>query len=392
MRGWIVALLLSLSACSGSEALIRPAVPAQAPWQITDPRAFDLKMPDDLFRGRLAAYPDIDRCHTQGLEIIDDQIVISCTLFNQRFKTRQSFVAESLILKAPLRMIEKPDLTATPTWQMTSLTETVPADESPRIARSLLATLPEPIAWLIKRLYAPETIEYTMGHPSGLHYDPQLDRLWVSNAVYGPKSYSHLRQLDPQTLRPKASQPTVAIRDHLGTVLGLSKHLVLSTAWGSPHTFRLIDTKNKRSRILQLATDDEVHYQDCDLWDAKTFFCVGNRVRERGFLHEARGRLHVIHINGQGYEDLELNHGGGVVWRRTDRLDSLDLGERLFYYIEGIGDVEQGPLNKYGEFRTPLPLSQEGFAVSPDQHYVYFLPADLPRGKLIRMTLQRPSP
>lgn len=391
MYGWGLGLLLLLfSACSGTEALIRQEAPRTAPWQISEPRAFDLKMPPDLFRGRLAQYPQLDRCHTQGLEIIDDQLVISCSLSNPRFKTRQSFTAESLLLSAPLAAIEAQDGSPSPTWQIVSLTEPVPTTENPRIAKTLLASLPKPLAWFIEAFYAPESLQYMMGHPSGLYYDTDRGLLWVSNAVYGPRTYSQLQPLNPQTLQPVTTSSILAIRDHLGSVVALSDHLLLSTAWGDPQNFRLIDVATKRSRLLPLTTDDLTHYQDCDRWNEDTLFCVGKRLQKNGVMHAVQGRLHVFRITGHNFDDLQLEHRGAVTWRQKDRFDTIDLGHRLFYYIEGIGDIEHGPLNRYGEFRTAVPLSQEGFAIGPDRRTVYFLPDDLPFGKLVRMEL-RPS-
>lgn len=391
MRGYLLACLLLLGACSGSEALVRPTQPTTAPWRITDPRAFALKMPDELFRGRLAQYPSVDRCHTQGLAIVDGQVVISCAMSNPRYKSRQSFAATSLVMSAPLDKIEDDTDTIIP-WQVVNLTETVPLTESPRIAQALLSQLPEPVAWFIQWFYAPEKFAFKMGHPSGLSYDAQAAGLWVSNAVYGPNTYSRLRRLDPHTLRPEGGEHAMAVRDHLGAVLALPHHLLLTSAWGDPKNFRLFDMENKRSRLLSLSTDDVVHYQDCDRWDTQTILCVGKQVHTTGIMHENRGRLHAIHIKGDSYDDLALEDRGAIEWHQADRLDTIDLGQRLYYYIEGLGDIEQGPLNHYGDFQTTASLGQEGFAVGPDHDYVYFLPADLPAGKLIRMRLESTNP
>lgn len=66
---------------------------------LTEPKAFPIGMDPTLFEADvLTQYPDIKSCHTQGIEIVEDQILLSCTLFGS--SVDRDVNAKSFLLSA----------------------------------------------------------------------------------------------------------------------------------------------------------------------------------------------------------------------------------------------------------------------------------------------------
>lgn len=77
---WLFSATVLCVACG--EAIEPEPVLDNNALMLAEPEAFDIGMDPNLFTADvLEQYPDVTACHTQGLELVGDQIYLSCTLF-----------------------------------------------------------------------------------------------------------------------------------------------------------------------------------------------------------------------------------------------------------------------------------------------------------------------
>lgn len=402
-------------------ALVACTTPARAPTPgpsaevnvedlvLVEPEIFELGLPDDFFvrDGRaLESAPSVRSCHTQGMTIGGDDLLVSCILFDPGQPENRTRLGKSFILRAPLCQITGCGGAAPGPvrWAVQEITEPVPEADSQRITRRLLG----------KQELSPEeaAVRHLMTHPSGLEYDPAAGGVWVANATYAPDTYAHLFLLDP---RQMAAQPAGGVRvpNHIGTVMSIGR-FVLGWSWASRQVV-VADTARagaEDSYVLlphpRLDSGDHVDLQDCSRWSDTRVLCGGvysfeaspdapdvplpkhHGMDKHALVHVRIGRVQILDIDVTRYPDVELRVAGYLRARLPGRGEAgRDLGVRRYRYDES---GEQVPLvdNDYGGYISQRPLTYEGMALDRDHRYIYFLPDDLPAGKLIRMRLDRP--
>lgn len=72
-----------------------------------------------------------------------------------------------------------------------------------------------------------------------------------------------------------------------------------------------------------------------------------------------------------------------------ERQLSIDFGISMAYRPASGGE-EVVTSNDYDGYRTSLTLPNEAMGLDPARQHVYFIPADVPAGKLVRMEIQEP--
>lgn len=270
-------------------------------WTLTAPEAFDLHIDPSIFYARLPAHPALTSCHTQGLAIANDAIVISCSLYGST--DDRDRVAKSLLVVASLGQIEAK---LAPAWQVVDITR--PAKRQPGV----------------------------LGHPSGLVYDG--DGIWCATAVYAPASESRIARYDPITFQEMATPAPVEISDHIGTIAPIPwARAVLAFNWDSRAVYRIDMAEGMVSRF---ANPQRAAYQDCQARDQR-LLCAG-----------ILGDRAVIDVL-----DDNLRMRSSMAWQPLP---------------SGV---------------TMRPFTTEGFALSEDGRFAYFLPDDLPKAELIRYRL-----
>ncbi len=370
------------------------ALPARG-WVLEEPAVFDLRMPESLFDavplelGDVHFDPEFARrnlpegvkavrerlarsrpttCHTQGLAISDQHLFVSCSFYADTLKRIRAYAARSLLLRAPRGEVFQGK--GEVRWEVVDLTTHEEDDRfEPPVTRVL-------------------------GHPSGLILAPEGKGLWLATAVYDPDTYALLHLLRWEgSAPPEAERPPLPVRDHVGTVGHfLRGRLVLGIAWGT--RIHLFDLATGRARSLESGLD--VEYQDCDSWTEREIVCAGYQTRreqaEDGEWQVQTGFLDVLALEGEGFETWRLKKVLGIPARAINGkpLPAFELGQGRFRYREGSGDIE-AVRNRYGDYESYLPLTNNGMAVSPDRRHVYFLPDDLPGARLIRFELRAGS-
>lgn len=305
---------------------------------ITEPESFPIGMDPNFFAADvLTQYPDIKSCHSQGLEILDDQIFLSCTIYGSNLD--RDVYAKSFLLKASLS--EVLNNSGSVTWTKQDITETTVIDN---ITRAL-------------------------GHPSGIVYDPARGGIWSAIAVYKALTRTRMMLYSPDTLTPMPGTTAITIEDHIGTIGLVPDGQLIGMNWDSIDLYyvdpqdvstQVDDTINKVPNTLTTA------YQDCDTWDSSHFMCGGVLKETDGIKY---GRLHLLAVDAQGVQ---------LVREVPMKLPNGALGVRL-----GAADQD----NVYGTYHITEALGNEGFAVSADRKYAYFFPGDVPGGELVRYRL-----
>ncbi len=391
MKALILALSLLNSifilACSSSSDDVEHRA---VKWVLSRPVSFDLRIPPQIFKGQLPSDPELAECHTQGMEIVNENVIISCSLYNSRQKIRRSYAAESLLLKAPLKDITNTAQKHHIAWSMKKITETVPAAEQKRITDSMIRNIPSTLGTFMNWFLPLDDIEHVMGHPSGLAYDQKAGGLWVANAVYGWDSYTHLLLLDPDTLEPIPKHQPLAVHDHLGFVATTAGPFLWSFNWGKEPRMIIIDPSTGKTRWRPRPVPNNIAYQDCDNLDEHTILCAGGMKLPNSWYPQRDGVLHMLSVSGNELDYLKVYHTETLVWRpKFAEKVSSKFGSRSFVSVETIGDIEMDESNYYGDYTTPLPLTNAGMAVGPNKKYIYFLPDDLPHARLIRFELSK---
>ncbi len=320
--------------------------PSSLALTLSDPEVFDLRIDPDLFRGKFPWDPQIQRCHTQGLQVTRSEILISCCLYDSRKKSERIKKNEGFLLKAPSREILSPSSSPKVPWTIRKITDHLP--ETP----------------------------YPLGHPSGLAWDDQRGGIWLANSVYGTDSFARIHFLKPPYSHPSRS---ITLPDHIGAVVPV-KNFLIGLTWGS-NGFQVLNLESGRSRLIPNRLRESVDYQGCQELGSDEILCSGNLPERVKKGRRLRGRIHRIAVEGN---DLE-----NVVFHLKEVIEK-NLGIREVSYEEGIGDLEQA-VNSYGGYETALTLTNEGMSLGPDRKFVYFLPEDIPGGRLIRYRISVPS-
>jgi hypothetical protein len=402
---WSVPALLSVLSCdqnSRDRAWRCPVASA--------PEPLDLQMPGDFFvtdgRG-LPSSPHIDDCHTQGMVIAGADLVVSCVLYDPDLPEQRTRVGKSYLLRAPLCDVVGCGGPPAPsvTWSIADITGEAPAAESQRITRMLS----------MKEDLTPEelAIRHLMTHPSGLVYDPDRGGVWVANSVYAPDSYSALLLIRPDMIGQGAPAALVAreipVSDHVGALSLVHGRYLVGASWGATR-FVIVDLDANHQPVSidnpLLGSEHEISLQDCDRWDATTMLCGGSyRYRAspdtpdiplphddlvdpgRDTVRVARGRVQRLRIDVARFPAIDVEVTGyltAALW--PGALPGMDFGIRVVREDEnGDHDLVR---NDYGGYRTPLPLTSEGMALDLAGQHMYFLPADIPSGWLVRMKLR----
>jgi hypothetical protein len=308
---------------------------------ITEPEAFPIGMDPDFFAADvLTQYPDIKSCHSQGIEIVGDQLFLSCTIYGSR--TDRDVYAKSFLLKAKLS--EVLSNRGSVSWTKQDITETTVINN----------------------------ITQALGHPSGIVYDAERGGIWSAIAVYKALTHTRMTLYSPDSLAPMPGTPAITIEDHIGTIGLLPDGRLIGMNWDSidlyyvdPHDMSTLadDTINKVTNTLTTA------YQDCDTWDSSHVLCGGVLKEDDGIEY---GRLHLLAVDAEGAQGVQLARE--VPLKLPDGSTTVRLGAA-------------GQLNAYGTFRFLETLGNEGFAISADRKYAYFFPADVPDGELVRYRL-----
>ncbi|MBI2083379.1 MAG: hypothetical protein HYT76_07390 [Deltaproteobacteria bacterium] len=337
-------------------------------WSITDPQVYDLHLPQNLFLGKLGSNKNQKTCHTQGLAITDSEIGISCCLYDPNNRKERTYQNEAYLLSTDLKPLLSGS-TRRPKWRLEKITEFAPLEESERISKSVLEK---------NGRFDPKRDRFPMGHPSGIALDEDSKKLMLALSVYGPRGYSRLKQfnLESQSWDKKSYD----IPDHLGAVVPLPKDLIVGPTWGS-HEFIVLDRKSGEWRKYPNRLPEQVDYQECEALEKRIFICSGNLIDREWLVKRRIGKIHLIELIGAHFDSFQFELKGEI---------KGDLGVREFSYQEGEEVVEKRQ-NRYGTYWIPLTLPNEGLSLSPDQKFIYFLPEDIPGGRLIRYRLIHPS-
>ncbi|MBI2982438.1 MAG: hypothetical protein HYY44_09175 [Deltaproteobacteria bacterium] len=322
-------------------------------WSMNDPQVFNLQIPKNLFIGKLAGSPQVATCHTQGLAVTDSQILISCCLYDAKDKKERSYRNDAYLLSADITSVFSAQPNQKPDWALEKITEWAPLEESERIAKSVLEK---------KSAFDPARELFPMGHPSGIAFDKERRGVWLALSVYGPRSYSRIKQFN--------------IPDHLGAVVPLRGNLIVGLTWGSQE-FLVLDTNSGEWRRYPNKLPEQVDYQECDALAKSLFICSGNLIDREWFLKRRIGKIHILELQGDHFDSFHFVLKGEV---------EGDLGVREFSDQKDKGVTEKRQ-NQYGPYSTPLTLTNEGMSLSPDKKFIYFLPEDIPGGRIVRYRL-----
>jgi len=308
---------------------------------IAEPEAFPIGMDPDFFKADvLTQYPDIKSCHSQGIEIVGDQLFLSCTLYGSR--NDRDVYAKSFLLKASLSAVLSNS--GSVAWTKQNITETTFINNIP----------------------------LALGHPSGIVYDATRGGIWSAIAVYKALTRTRMMLYSPDTLTPIPGTTAITIEDHIGTIGLLPDGRLIGMNWDSIDLYSIAphDTGTQADdTISKVANPLTTAYQDCDTWDSFHFLCGGVLKEADGITY---GRLHLLEVNPQGAQAVQLVRE--VPMKLPDGTASVRLGA-----------AEQD--NAYGAFHINEALGNEGFAISADRKYAYFFPGDVPGGQLVRYRL-----
>lgn len=359
-------------------------------WILSNPVTFDLKIPPLFFRSHISEKPHFNICHTQGMEIINNEIFISCCLYNPKQKMRRSFDSESILLKAKLTEIEDPKKRPHIRWELSQLTEIAPQGEQERISKSITKNLPAMVGTFMNWLLPLEEIKHVMGHPSGIIFDEKRKGLWLANAVYGHDSYTHVHLIDPKTLKPYPNRTPIALKEHVGFIATTKENFLWGFNWGQTPQMILIDPQTGRTRKENRPVSPLVAYQDCDRLNKDLIVCAGGEQIPGSWYAHRNGILHILETSGTDFDDFAVHYKDTLYWLpKSSKRVSSKFGIRSFVSVEKLGDIEMDKMNRYGHYLTPLPLTNAGMAIGQKKRYIYFLPDDLPKAKLIRFELHK---
>jgi hypothetical protein len=141
-----------------------------------------------------------------------------------------------------------------------------------------------------------------------------------------------------------------------------------------------------------LDTEDLVAIQDCYTWDDDHVLCSGMYKYATGQgddeVKHRIGRLQLLRIDVSGFPEVSVQHTGYMP-ADFGAGPTAEIGVRRYRVDENDEDVFLNE-NEYGGYVTHAELTHEGMTLSADRTYMYFVPDDLPEGKMIRMTVGAP--
>ena len=336
---------------------------------LTDPLVVDLDLPDDLV--------DDGVCHTQGMAFDGDDLVLSCVVFDPERPERKTSHSRALLLRGAHE--------GERAWRVTNITEPVSADISRRVTRQELER---------EVLTADEAaIVRVMSHPSGLVEDAGRGGVWVANAVYTAKSHTRLVLVGSDN---EILQSVDVPAEHVGAIALVRERYMVGWTWDSKHVV-VIDLGDGPAAPVVLPnplldSDDLVAIQDCYTWDDEHVLCSGMYKYTAGDgADEVRhrvGRLQLLHIDVSNFPRVTVRHIG---YMSADFGDgpTAQIGLRSYRVDENDEDVQLHE-NDYGGYVTHAELTHEAMTLSSDRRYMYFVPDDLPNGKMLRFTLRVP--
>ena len=335
---------------------------------LTDAEVIALELPHDLAGAGV--------CHTQGLAFDGEDIVVSCVVYDPERPDEQSSRSSALILRGAAHGPER-------SWLVSEITAPVSADISRRITRQELER--------DQLTAAEDEIVRVLSHPSGLVHDALRGGVWVANAVYSAESHTRLILLGDhnQTLR-SIELPN----EHVGAIALLRERFIVGWTWDSKHVV-VVDLEDAGARPVTvpnplLDTEQLVAIQDCYPWDDDHILCSGMYKYTTGEgadeIRHRLGRLQLLRVELSRLPRVDVHHVGYVT-ADFGAGPTAQLGARRYRIDDD--DVEvQLQENDYGGYRTPSELTHEGMTLSLDRQHVYFVPDDLPEGKMLRMALR----
>jgi hypothetical protein len=333
---WLLSATLLCMACSGNVEP-EPVLDNNA-LMLAGPETFDIGMDPNLFAADvLEQYPDVKACHTQGLELVGDQIYLSCTLFGTT--ADRDRYSKAFLLKAKLSEVLANS--GSVTWTKREITETANVGG---------ANLP-------------------LGHPSGIIHDTARGGIWSANAVYKALSHTRMILYDENTLAPLAGAAPITVEDHIGTIGLIPDGRLIGMNWDSINLY-YVDPHDKSTAaddsMTKITNTLTTAYQDCYSWDGAHILC-GGLLREADGVRY--GRLHLLKVDALDMQGVQL------IREVPEKLADGTTRVRL-------GAVDQD--NAYGDYHITKVLGHEGMAISADKKYAYFFPGDVPGGKLVR--------
>lgn len=401
---WTLPTLLAVS-CGGDS----DDDPTEDPVAVS-PEAFDLKIPGDFFvtdgRG-LASAPEVGNCHTQSVAIAGDDLLLSCVLYDPDRPEERTLTSRSYLLEAPLCDVVGCDgpPAASVRWQIEELDGTAPEAESHRITRALLKK---------EQLTAQElAIRHRMTHPAGLVYDPDRGGVWMANAVYASDSYSALLLIRPEAVgsndRSALILREIRVNDHVGALSLVEGRYLVALTW-SARRIIVVDLEGDTQTVLDnpfLGTEHEMGLQDCDRWRPDIVICGGTfrywasqDMPDVPLTDEERmdpankpvfvrhGRLQQLRFDLTRFPEVDVEVSGYLTATLSpDAAPSMNIGSSMLRTNED-GSQEYLIDNDYGGYEIHLPLPYEAIGFDPDMQHAYFVPEDVPAGKLVRMALE----
>lgn len=335
-RPWLLVAAALCAGCGDSdEDNVEPGLDGLT---LTEPEAFNIGMDPDFFAADvLEQYPDIKSCHSQGIELVGDEIFLSCTLYGSNVDRDTN--AKSFLLKANLS--EVLGNSSSVTWTKRDITETTVMDG----------------------------VTLALGHPSGIIYDAARGGIWSAIAVYKALTHTRMTLYGPDTLAPMPDATAVTIEDHIGTIALLPDGRLIGMNWDSIDLY-YVDARDQSTTaddtVTKVTNTLTTAYQDCDTWDSTHILC-GGVFKETDDIKT--GRLHLLQVDALDTKGVQLTREVPV--ELPDGTTSVRLGA-------------SGQDNAYGTYHVDRALGNEGMTISADRKYVYFFPGDVPGGELVR--------
>jgi len=219
--------------------------------------------------------PPAPECHTQGMKVLDERLVVSCVDRRARRALLYQFAWPDLPAADPVAQ----DLTDGPRY-----------------------------------------------HPSGL--DQGQGCLWLAVAEYRPHSSSSVLCLDPQTLAVRSS---FEVADHIGALAAPGNRLV-GLNWDSREIY-LWDSSGRE--LDRGPSPFGVAYQDCKALDPGVILCSGLKSMAKVlFLRGVVDRIQVDPDSVPGFRLLERSlirersQSGHLLTR-----EAMDFYRGMFYFI-----------------------------------------------------------
>ena len=347
-----------------------------------DPTFVKEKLGDDLekYRKAIKEYRP-DQCHVEGLATDGQHLFLSCCLYPHTLKVIREYVSRSFLLRARLvDIFDKSEPKKQIDWKKREVTEI----EDEKIGGRIITRV--------------------MGHPSGIVYDPVAKAILNANAVYEKKTRGQFSLFDPKSLKRKKGTRPVPIADHLSLTGIVFGQYLISTNWGSAEFIFVESDRNNNgpprirtvSNPVRGSEGQPFSFNDCEIWDQNHLLCGGHfgskttEVNEQNkeVVWEIRdGRLFLIEFVGNDFESLTFGQMIPIKIKRTPESEFTIVTGRREYQSPSEGEEVDRISTSYGGESINRTLTNNGFAITPDRQYAFFVPNDVPRDKLIRFKL-----